>query len=669
MEENQNNILSFQHVETTYKVDKELNIPIIYIYGRCMNSKSVMLTIKDFKPYFYFKNITGEDVFYIKNLLEERLREKFTSFSTKHCILRCEMEEKESILGYNKDRKLFQVYKITLAIPAMVSFARDLLSKGRLIKGTRFPVFEANIEFPLRFMVDIKLHGCQWINLDLKKCTIPKEPKSCREMDLEIECSFKNVIPFSKDDIAPMVVYSFDIEVFRNRPGFPTPLEDPVIVICSSVYVIGKGIIEKVMFIFLKDSTKNCMPVENARLVKTYSERDLFREFANHINRVNPDVFTGYNISGFDWPYLIERSKKLKIYDQFSSITRMIEGNGYIRSSTFQSKAYGAMETKEFICEGRFDYDGLLFMKKGQMVKLRSYTLNAVSLYFLKDQKVDVPYDQIPILYNGSDGDRTRLAWYCLKDAILPVELLEKLMAFINGIEQSRVTGVPLKWLLTKGAGAKTMSSVLRYKYENMLIPTQTGQSDVNSEFTAGGHVEEPKRGYYDNFIFTLDFASLYPSIMIAYNICYSTKVDLAWAQKNLSKDDYNVPPILKNCRFCFVKAHIRKGVLPLMLEEHLAARKNVKNMMKNETDPFRKKVLDGRQLGIKLVCNSVYGFVKAHKLTDKDLMSAVTDWGRDMLGITKKTVETVFTVENGYPYDAYVVYGDTGKYFSIFFK
>ena len=83
----------------------------------------------------------------------------------------------------------------------------------------------------------------------------------------------------------------------------------------------------------------------------------------------------------------------------------------------------------------------------------------------------------------------------------------------------------------------------------------------------------------------------------------------------------------------------------------------------------IKKSVFNGRQLAIKIVCNSVYGFLKANMVTDKDLMSAVTDWGRWMIGVSKEVAETHFTKKNGYEHDAYVVYGDTVRHSFLFVR
>lgn len=117
-----------------------------------------------------------------------------------------------------------------------------------------------------------------------------------------------------------------------------------------------------------------------------------------------------------------------------------------------------------------------------------------------------------------------------------------------------------------------------RTKEYGLLLPTQRpGQGD---EFV-GATVIEPKRGFYNEPIATLDFSSLYPSIMMAHNLCYTTLLrpeDIAASggignlltKHNLGPDDYIKTPTGSY----FVKAHIRKGLLPQILEQLLGARK-----------------------------------------------------------------------------------------------
>lgn len=111
---------------------------------------------------------------------------------------------------------------------------------------------------------------------------------------------------------------------------------------------------------------------------------------------------------------------------------------------------------------------------------------------------------------------------YCLKDAYLPLRLLDKLMCLVNYTEMARVTGVPFSYLLSRGQQIKVVSQLFRKcLQEDIVIPNM--KSEGSSEEYEGATVIEPERGYYDVPIATLDFSSLYPSIMMAHNLCYTT--------------------------------------------------------------------------------------------------------------------------------------------------
>jgi DNA polymerase delta subunit 1 len=184
-----------------------------------------------------------------------------------------------------------------------------------------------------------------------------------------------------------------------------------------------------------------------------------------------------------------------------------------------------------------------------------------------------------------------------------------------------------------------------------------TYQGAAGEEQFEGATVIEPVRGYYDVPIATLDFASLYPSIMQAHNLCYTTMLK-QHQLSSLNPDNFIRTP----SNNYFVKASVRKGILPMILEDLLEARKKAKNDLKNEKDPFRRKVLDGRQLALKISANSVYGFTGAQtgKLPCLEISQSVTAFGRMMIELTKNEVEAEFCISNGYKHDCKVIYGDT---------
>ena len=276
-----------------------------------------------------------------------------------------------------------------------------------------------------------------------------------------------------------------------------------------------------------------------------------------------------------------------------------------------------------------------------------------------EEQKEDVHHSLITELQNSGPEARRRLAVYCLKDAYLPQRLMDKLMCLINYTEMARVTGVPFNYLLSRGQQIKVISQLFRKaRDDGYLIPAYKGEG--GDEQYEGATVLDPKQGYYDKPVATLDFASLYPSIMMAHNLCYTTLVDKHTIDrlKLVEDKDYVVTP---NNNY-FVCKTVRKGLLPDVLEALLAARKAAKSDLKNETDPLRRAVLDGRQLALKVSANSVYGFTGATvgRLPCLEISMSVTAYGRQMIEETKRQVEKHYTVKNGYEHDAVVIYGDT---------
>ncbi|THD18717.1 DNA polymerase, partial [Fasciola hepatica] len=442
---------------------------------------------------------------------------------------------------------------------------------------------------------------------------------------------------------------------------FPTPDHDPVIQIASMVINYG----ESVPFIRTVFTLNTCAPIVGSQVVCHKTESELLEHWAAFVRQVDPDIITGYNTQNFDMPYLINRAGHLKV-DGFAFLGRIRGSRSTVRDVMTQSKQMGRRENKFTNIDGRIQLDVIQILFRDY--KLRSYSLNAVSYYFLEEQKEDVEHNVITDLQNGDAQTRRRLAVYCLKDAYLPLRLLEKLMCVVNSIEMARVTGVPLTYLLTRGQQVKVISQLLRKAKEHgFLLPTY--QSQQGDEFV-GATVLEPLKGFYNEPIATLDFASLYPSIMMAYNLCYSTLLQVnsntqsvgglqaITERYNLSDDDYIRSPT----GAYFVKPSVRRGLLPEILEQLLSARKRAKAELVRETDPFRKRVLDGRQLALKISANSVYNFTGAQvgKLPCLEISGSVTAFGRLMIDKTKIFVEQKFTMANGFPHDTKVIYGDT---------
>ncbi|CAL1535781.1 unnamed protein product [Lymnaea stagnalis] len=641
--------------------------PIIRMYGITMEGNSVMAHIHGFTPYFYIPAQNGfrkEDCGKFRDTLDAVVRKDLRSNKEhiEHAVLAVDYVMRESIYGYHGNRKT-PFLQITVAIPRLIAPCKRLLEQGFQCPGyahNAFQTYESNIEFEIRFMVDANVVGCNWIELpagcysirQASSSSSASEMHTASRCQLEVDIAWTKFISHPTDGewskVAPFRILSFDIECAGRKGIFPEANKDPIIQIANMVIKQG----DPDPFIRNVFTLKSCAPVVGSQVLSYETEPELLQKWASFFREVDPDIVTGYNIQNFDFPYLINRASHLKVKD-FFYLGRIKNIVSVLKDATFQSKQMGKRENKIVNIEGRVQFDLLQVLLRDY--KLRSYTLNAVSFHFLQEQKEDVQHSIITDLQNGNEQTRRRLAVYCLKDAILPLRLLDKLMSVINYMEMARVTGVPLPFLLSRGQQVKVMSQLLRKaKEQDLVLPAQKVETGDEYE---GATVIEPVKGYYDIPIATLDFASLYPSIMMAHNLCY-TSLLTETATKSLSADQFIKTP--SGNYFC--KASVRKGLLPEILEHLLGARQKAKSELKNETDPFRKKVLDGRQLALKISANSVYGFTGAQvgKLPCLEISQSVTAFGRLMIETTKQYVEETYTRANGYEHDAKVIYGDT---------
>ncbi|XP_058678684.1 DNA polymerase delta catalytic subunit [Ammospiza caudacuta] len=661
--------------------------PILRMFGVTGEGQSVSVHLHGFSPYFHVLAPPGVTEAHLEPLeqeLEAALRREQRGGNPKlgppKNVLGLQLVRKQSILGFQGGLQSLFV-RVGVSLPRLVPPARRLLERGLrwgALGVQPAPPYEANIDFEIRFMADSGLVGCCWVelpaggfqwrgdpqnppdppqnppqNLNSAQNPLnspqnpPGDPPKSTLCQLEADAVWGELRGHPPEGdwigLAPLRVLSLDIECAGRKGVFPEPQQDPVIAIAA--VALRQGAREpflRVVFTLL-----SCAPLRGATVRSFDSEKDLLQSFAEFVRIVDPDIVTGYNIHNFDLPYLIQRAQVLQV-DSFPYLGRVRGVPSQVKDSAFQSRQLGRREGKVVTTPGRVTLDMLQVLLREH--KLRSYSLNAVSAHFLHEQKEDVPHGIITELQNGDAQTRRRLALYCLKDAVLPLRLLERLMTLVTLVEMARVTAVPLSYLLTRGQQVKVVAQLLRQAMqEDLLLPVVKSEGGEDFE---GATVIEPLKGYYDTPIATLDFSSLYPSIMIAHNLCYTTLLPPGGAQKHgLGPDDFIRTPTGQ----LFVTPRVRRGVLPRVLEGLLAARSRVKAALAEEQDPERRQVLDGRQLALKVSANSVYGFTgaQAGRLPCLEISQSVTGFGRQMIERTKQLVESQ------YP-DVQVIYGDT---------
>lgn len=439
------------------------------------------------------------------------------------------------------------------------------------------------------------------------------------------------------------VVLSYDLECLSTDGGFPDAVKDPII--CIGCWEGTNGVC------FCWKDTPDHRSFD--------TEREMIQAFLKYVQDLSPDFLTGYNIDRFDNTYLEERCKQLNISWKWSRLRGYVSK---VRHVTTQSNQKGTQEQFRLDMPGVAAVDAYVLMR-GQH-NLARYSLEAVAQHFLGTGKDDMPYDQIPIKFQNPEG-RKEIADYCVKDAKLVIDLMAHLKKIINLVQMAKVTGCSPTDIVQRGQGIRTVTLMLDYCYDdNIFIPN----SSKSSNGFKGAVVLEPTSGFYTDPVICVDFASLYPSIMRAMNMCYSTIVsneEIAangWVE---GKDVRTVPDyewidgrlkIVHNPdNVSFLTKETRPGVLPRILAKLYSQRKEVKKEMKAKYGTPDEAVLNGVQLAIKVVMNSIYGFTGAKKgyLPEPRIAESVTKYGR---GCTLKCKDYV---DNNYE-GCEVIYGDS---------
>jgi DNA polymerase elongation subunit (family B) len=154
--------------------------------------------------------------------------------------------------------------------------------------------------------------------------------------------------------------------------------------------------------------------------------------------------------------------------------------------------------------------------------------------------------------------------------------------------------------------------------------------------------VLSPTKGLHKEFVVTLDFRSLYPSIMIAHNLCMSTEITDEQAS-NMPPDDWEQAP--DGIAAKFVRRNVFEGVAPRALSILLKARGEAKRAMAaayKSGNIAMGDVLNARQLALKITANSIYGtfgFVQS-ALHWRHVSETVTAYGREAIDLSKRVIE-----------------------------
>ena len=320
------------------------------------------------------------------------------------------------------------------------------------------------------------------------------------------------------------------------------------------------------------------------------------------------------------------------------------------------SSALGDNILYAYDIEGVVQIDLLKVVQKDY--NLVSYKLDFVSEHFMKNNKVDLSPKQLFENYRIGTSDKIKeIAVYCVKDCILVNDLINKLNVISNNIGMGNVCLVPLSYLFNRGQGIKVYSLVVKQCRDEGFLIKELHKDDIDKNGYEGAIVFDPEPGIYFEPVAVMDYASLYPSSMIAENIshdsivgfktydlkkdgtyeCIEDKIDY----KYFDLEDYNYNTIeydlfkgigdekekigYKECIFAEHK-NGSKSVLPRILQNLLKARKDTRKSINYKTviDKDQKEFIglfseDEETITLKTVEGDVSKIDKSNVLEIKD--------------------------------------------------
>jgi len=545
------------------------------------------------------------------------------------------------------------------------------------------------------------------------------------------------------------------VEIFALSRGslLPDPTVDPL---CAIAYTVREEIHgqertqedEQGVFLFpfhpsLPPSlSPAALPLRlglppSVRVRRFASEGAMIEAFIQFVRRLDPDIILGYEVQKGSLGYMVERAAALaaaaaRQHDkgpaaawlplsvELSRIRppkrQQQQGQGQGGNGSNPAIAYAQRKASGLSLPGRILLNVWRLLR--HEVKLRTYTLENVAWHVLRRR---VPHFPAAVLTrwftstvhaaalaagggesrgepSGCSGSgMARVLEHVLERSRLSLEILDTLDLIGRTSEMARVFGIKFFDVLFRGSQYRVESMLLRLARPQNFLMTSLSREQVarQAAMECMPLIMEPISRVYTSPVIVLDFQSLYPSMMIAYNLCYSTCLGrlpnsrLGPDGKPDSLDELLSPVeerlggttfprslrVLARLRehiwispngVMFLKPHVRKGVLPRMLQEILDTRVMVKQTMKLRDVKAQKallRVLNARQFCLKLLANVTYGYTAAGfsgRMPCAEIADSIVQSGRETLE------RAIKIVESDPEWRARVVYGDTDSLFVL---
>jgi len=463
---------------------------------------------------------------------------------------------------------------------------------------------EDDIRYSMRYLIDNNVVPCGWHEIEVTEET--------NTADIQVDKvymakSFPKL--FEKAEAPQLKILGFST-ICYSREGSPKPERNPVIIISAAT---NRGEEKQ----FWTDENKNDKPILEACI--------------NYVRNFDPDIIVGYGVNGQEWPYLKERCKKLGL--------RLTVDKEKTEPHT---SVYGHVSIT-----GRANIDLFDFADEFPEVKVKTLENLADYLGVMKIENRKIVGDVEFADYWDDKEKREVLKKFSMDNTRCVMGIAKAVLDF--AMQLSNLVGLPLDHVGTAAVGFRVEWFLIKHAQKiGELVPKRIEQP---YRPYAGAVVLNPEPGLHEN-IAVLDFKSMYPNIMIAYNLSPDTYIPLK--EPAQSSGVYEAPEVKH--RFRKEPAGFYKEVLSYLITVREEIRSKMKAVNPESVDY---RVLDARQKAVKVITNASYGYAgwTGARWYIKPVAEAATAWGRHTI---------LNAIEMAKKAGLSVVYGDTD---SIFIK
>lgn len=458
--------------------------------------------------------------------------------------------------------------------------------------------FEEKLRLAIKYQYDFAIKPCQWLEAETKTSSI--DPRKYGVDQALVASSHPKVI--SKEEPPNLDLFAFS-PLSVSKTGAPSPMRDPVQLIA-----------------YATNNSKTAM-------LQTQADSDgpTIKEFGEHVSKINPDFVLGYDSNSIIWPYLVKRANATRV-----QLTVGRDGGPPHQS------LYG-----HYSLIGRANVDILNFAE--DLFDVKNKTIDNLAKYLGIGLPTSTLIDETSFFDYWSNSKKKQELIHQIQDQTETVmKIGQEAVDYV--IQLSSLSGLPPDQVIAAAFGFRVDNYLMMETHAlGELIPSRLEQPIIPYR---GAIVLEPKVGLHDN-VASLDFSSMYPSLMIKYNISPDTLVT-----NNDTEDTFEVPEVKH--RFKKNPSGFYRIVLTKLIETRKATKAELKRTRKGD---LRYPLLRAREKAVKVLTNAVYGYAgwAGARWYSKQVAESAAALGRDTI---KRAISIAKSLEMT------VFYGDTDSLF-----